>query len=96
MTVGETPFTHHPDDIAAYVLPQNKELNMVFVFEIMDIDSGGVEGGAEAVSPLVHREWTLLKLKNITEKWQLFKREEGYWNACALLVRFSSEREAGS
>ncbi|KAI0777898.1 glycoside hydrolase family 13 protein [Irpex lacteus] len=84
MTVGETPFTHHPDDIAAYVLPQNKELNMVFVFEIMDIDSGGVEGGAEAVSPLVHREWTLLKLKNITEKWQLFKREEGYWNALFL------------
>ncbi|KAI0684458.1 glycoside hydrolase family 13 protein [Cytidiella melzeri] len=84
MTVGETPLTHNPDDIAAYVLPANKELNMVFQFQVMDIDSGGVEGGAEAVSPLVYRKWKLLELKNITERWQLYKREQGYWNALFL------------
>ncbi|KAI0083902.1 glycoside hydrolase family 13 protein [Irpex rosettiformis] len=84
MTVGETPLTHNIDSITSYVLPGNNELNMVFVFEIMDIDSGGVEGGAEAVSPLVHREWKLLEWKNITEKWQKVKREEGFWNALFL------------
>ncbi|KAI0339209.1 glycoside hydrolase family 13 protein [Trametopsis cervina] len=84
MTVGETPLTHLPSDIAAYVLPQNKELNLVFQFEVMDIDAGGVEGGVEAMAPLLHREWKLLELKNITEKWQLFMRDEGYWNALFL------------
>ncbi|KAI0684457.1 glycoside hydrolase superfamily [Cytidiella melzeri] len=84
MTVGETSVTHNPDDIAAYVLPENKELNMVFQFQVMDIDAGGVEGGAEAVIPLAYREWKLLELKTITERWQLFKREQGYWNALFL------------
>lgn len=97
MTVGETPLTHSIDSITSYVLPQNHELNMVFVFEIMDIDAGGqgapsrehggggaastVQGGAEAVNPLEWKEWKLLELKNVTEKWQVVKREEGFWNA---------------
>ena len=81
MTVGETPLTHRAEDIAAYVLPQNKELNMVFQFEIVDMDSGGTEGGAEAVSPLTTSKWTVLQLKNIIRKWQQYKREEGYWNS---------------
>ena len=42
MTVGETPLTHRAEDIAAYVLPQNKELNMVFQFEVVDMDSSPV------------------------------------------------------
>lgn len=84
MTVGETPLSHNAEDIAAYVLPVNKELNMVFHFEIMNLDDGGVDGGAEAVSPLVHRDWKLVELKNIVEKWQKYKRETGYWNACVI------------
>ena len=82
MTVGETPLTHRAEDIAAYVLPQNKELKMVFQFEVVDMDSGGTEGGAEAVSPLTARKWTVLQLKKIIRKWQQYKREEGYWNSC--------------
>ncbi|KAF7791180.1 hypothetical protein EIP86_002191 [Pleurotus ostreatoroseus] len=81
MTVGETPLTHRAEDIAAYVLPRNKELNMVFQFEVVDMDSGGTEGGAEAVSPLTTSKWTVLQLKNIVRKWQQYKREEGYWNS---------------
>lgn len=80
MTVGETPLTHKMDDIATWVLPANKELHMVFHFEIMDIDSGGVEGGVEGVTPLTAAPWTLCKLKNIIDRWQTFKREEGFWN----------------
>jgi oligo-1,6-glucosidase len=81
MTVGEASVTHIPANIAAYVLPENRELNMVFQFEVMDIDAGGLEDGVEAVAPLEHRQWTLLELKAVTEKWQRFMREEGYWNA---------------
>jgi alpha-glucosidase len=46
MTVGETPFTHSPDQLAPYVLPTSKEQNMVFQFQLMYIDvphSGGSE-----------------------------------------------------
>ena len=87
MTVGETPLTHRPEDIAAYVLPAARNFNMVFQFEIMDIDSGGVEGGAEAVSPLTCRAWTLRELKNVVEKWQQYGRGEGYWNTCVGVTR---------
>lgn len=80
MTVGETPYTHKAEDIAAYVLPASKELNMVFHNQIMNLDDGWVDGRAETASILIHREWRLSELKNVVDKWQQYKREEGYWN----------------
>ena len=77
ITVGETPFTHDASELAAYVLPSNKELNMVFQFELMDLDSSK-EG--QDCSPLVFREWKLSELKEIIGRWQTYKREEGFWN----------------
>lgn len=74
ITVGETPFTHDASALAAYVLPQNKELNMVFHFELMDLDS-------PAESPLVKKAWRLAELKSVVGRWQTYKREEGFWNA---------------
>ncbi|KAF8551259.1 glycoside hydrolase family 13 protein [Imleria badia] len=74
ITVGETPFTHDASGLAAYVLPQNKELNMVFNFELMDLDSS-------EESPLVKKAWRLSDLKAIVGRWQTYKREEGFWNA---------------
>ncbi|KAK2461008.1 hypothetical protein APHAL10511_006949 [Amanita phalloides] len=73
MTVGETPFTHDEDTLAEYGLPKNKELNMLFQFEIMDLD-------APPEIPLKRKEWKLSKLKSIIHKWQNFKRDEGFWN----------------
>lgn len=73
ITVGETPFTHDAEEIVKYVLPANKELNMVFQFEIMDLDS-------PSGSPLIHRPWKLTELKRLVEKWQKYKREDGFWN----------------
>ncbi|KAJ6521839.1 glycoside hydrolase superfamily [Mycena vulgaris] len=35
ITVGETPFTHSAAELAEYVLPANKEFNMVFQFELL-------------------------------------------------------------
>jgi hypothetical protein len=74
ITVGETPFTHDASELAAYVLPQNKELNMVFHFELMDLDSPDY-------SPLVKKAWKLAELKDVVRRWQQYKRDEGFWNA---------------
>ncbi|KAI6165427.1 glycoside hydrolase family 13 protein [Pisolithus thermaeus] len=73
ITVGETPFTHDATQLAAYVLPQNKELNMVFNFDLMDLDSPDY-------SPLVRKAWTLADFRDVIRRWQQFKRDEGFWN----------------
>ncbi|KAF8797493.1 glycoside hydrolase family 13 protein [Phlegmacium glaucopus] len=78
ITVGETPFTHVASELAAYVLPSNEELNMVFQFEFMDLDSPK-EG--QDISPLIFKEWKLSELKDVIGRWQTYKREEGFWNA---------------
>ena len=74
ITVGETPFTHDASELAAYVLPRNRELNMVFHFELMDIDS-------PPEFPLLKKPWTLAELKAVIGRWQRFMRDEGFWNA---------------
>ena len=96
MTVGETPCTHEPEEIAAYVLPQNKELNMVFNFELMDIDAGPSPNSnppttittstsdTEVLIPLTYRPWRLSRLKHIITKWQTYLRTAGFWNASYL------------
>jgi alpha-glucosidase len=77
ITVGETPFTHEASVLAAYVLPKNEELNMVFHFELMDID--GPKGGDPM--PLTHKDWKLSEMTEIIGRWQNFERSEGFWNA---------------
>ncbi|KII86268.1 glycoside hydrolase family 13 protein [Plicaturopsis crispa FD-325 SS-3] len=77
ITVGETPFTHDASQLAAFVLPQNKELNTVFQFETMDIDA---PKGRDH-NPFAYRPWTVPELGAIVTRWQTFMREEGYWNA---------------
>ncbi|KAJ7348244.1 glycoside hydrolase family 13 protein [Mycena albidolilacea] len=77
ITVGEAPFTHSPAELARYVLPENKELNMAFHFELVDLDS---PRGAERTR-FIYRPWKLSELKEIVNRWQTFKREEGFWNS---------------
>ncbi|KAK0499504.1 glycoside hydrolase family 13 protein [Armillaria luteobubalina] len=78
VTVGETPFTESMDALMLYVLPDRKELNMVFHFELMELDTPTT---IEDWSPLMHRQWKLTELKDIISRWQVFKSEEGFWNA---------------
>jgi len=78
-TVGEAPFSHSADDLAEYALPRNGELKTIFQFELMDIDS------SEPLEPLMPKPWKLSDLKNVVEKWQTFKREEGFWNTSVTL-----------
>jgi alpha-glucosidase len=82
MTVGEAPFSHSASDLAEYVLPANKELNMVFQFEMMDIDS------ATVLEPLIPKKWVLSDLKDVVEKWQTFERDRGFWNSCVSFFLF--------
>lgn len=76
LTVGEMPGAS-PEDAILYTDPANKELNMIFTFEHMDLDSGA--GGKWDVKPL-----HLPDLKANLAKWQTSLNERGwnslYWN----------------
>lgn len=75
MTVGETPGVT-PNEGILYVGEQRKELNMLFQFELMDIDAG--EGGKWDVAP-----WKLTDFKDIMTKWQVGLYNKG-WNSLYL------------
>lgn len=75
MTVGEMPGVT-PELAARYTDPVNKELNMVFHFETMDIDAG--EGGKWNFT-----KWKLADLKAVTNKWQYGLNGRG-WNSLYL------------
>ena len=62
MCVGETPFSSSATGYS-YVDPANHELDMVFSFDLMDIDSG--KSGKWEIVP-----WNLGRMKAIVEDWQ--------------------------
>ena len=76
MTVGEMPGVS-PEEAQLYTGDDRKELNMVFQFEHMDVDSGAA--GKWDVQP-----FDLKKLKGILTKWQTGLNGQGwnslYWN----------------
>ncbi|UJF31839.1 glycoside hydrolase family 13 protein [Paenibacillus hexagrammi] len=75
MTVGEA-IGVTPEEAALYVGEERNELNMVFHFELMDVDSG--EHGKWDVKP-----WKLSDIKRIIKKWQLELQDKG-WNSLYL------------
>lgn len=75
MTVGETPGVT-VEDAVLYTDEARQELQMVFQFEHMDVDSG--PEGKWDVAP-----WTLTKLRNVLHKWQVGLAEKG-WNSLYL------------
>ena len=76
LTVGEMPGAT-TDDAILYTDPAREEVNMVFTFEHMDLDSG--PNGKWDVIP-----FDLLKLKQNFTKWQTALHDTGwnslYWN----------------
>jgi oligo-1,6-glucosidase len=62
MCVGETPFVTR-EQAPQYIDPERNELDMLFQFELMDIDSG--PSGKWEIVP-----WTLDKFKHIVSSWQ--------------------------
>lgn len=75
MTVGETPGVT-PEEAIAYVGEDRHELNMVFQFELVDIDSG--PNGKWDIVP-----WKLTDFKWIMSKWQVELAGKG-WNSLYL------------
>lgn len=92
LTVGEMPGAT-PEDAQIYTNPENRELNMVFTFEHMDLDRGPYEKWD--IQPL-----QLVDLKKNLEKWQQALHHKGwnslYWNnhdQPRVVSRFGDERE---
>jgi len=75
LTVGEMPGVT-PEQAAAYTDPRNREVNMVFQFEHVDLDSG--PGGKWDLKPL-----NLLDFKRSMTKWQTELEGRG-WNSLYL------------
>ena len=92
MTVGETPGT--PPQIAAkYVNRDRHELDMVFNFELMEIDH-------DPINKWKPKEWKLTELKKIFTKWYESSKEKG-WNSLymnnhdqpRMVSRFASDKK---
>ena len=76
MTVGEMPGAA-PEDAVLYTDPERKEVNMIFTFEHMDLDSA--PGDKWNLKP-----FDLVELKENLAKWQTALHNKGwnslYWN----------------
>jgi oligo-1,6-glucosidase len=91
MTVGETPGVDC-ETAKLYVNEHRKELNMLFQFELMDIDSGNEKWDL--------KPWKLTTFKSIMYKWYEALKEQG-WNSLFLnnhdqprmVSRFGNDKE---
>jgi alpha-glucosidase len=72
VTVGELPHTPDPKRVLDYVRLGDRQLNMVFQFDIVDIGQG-------ASAKYHFQEWKLPLLKGIVAKWQQFIEGTDGW-----------------
>ncbi len=75
ITVGEMPFVQDEEEILNVVGRERHELNMIFIFEIVDISN------ARNAPRLSLRPWKIQELRDIVSKWQIVMRERGGWNS---------------
>ncbi|KAK9452016.1 glycoside hydrolase superfamily [Limtongia smithiae] len=76
-SVGEMGAFKDPKDVLDVVAESRVELNMVFQFEIVDIDCG-------TSGRYFPQNWNLPQLKQIVTKWQTSMYENDGWNALFL------------
>lgn len=74
MTVGELPNTPDAKKVFEYVSLANKELSMVFAFEIVDL-------GRSALDVFKVEKHKLTHFKSLVSKWQNFIRGNDAWNS---------------
>ena len=69
ITVGEMPFVDDTEEILRVVGEDRKELNMIFIFDLVDIDrdASGIRWGTT--------KWTVDDMRKILSKWQTVMRE---------------------
>ncbi|OAL54508.1 alpha-glucosidase-like protein maltase [Pyrenochaeta sp. DS3sAY3a] len=75
ITVGEMPFVRDEDEIIKVVGAQSEELNMIFCFDLVDIDN--VPGDFKYT---LH-DWNARDLKKILNKLQRLMLERDGWNS---------------
>ncbi|CEJ59613.1 hypothetical protein PMG11_08230 [Penicillium brasilianum] len=73
-SVGEMPCVHDTKEIIKSVQEDRGEFNMIFHFELMDIDHG-------AEGKFFPGQWSLPDLKRTVNKWQQFMYQNNGWNA---------------
>lgn len=69
------PFVEDEDEIIRVVGENEHELNMIFIFALVDID------GIPGASRLTLYDWNAADLRKIVAKWQNVMRERGGWNS---------------
>lgn len=74
MTVGEMPYMDDEDEILRIVDPLRKELNMIFIFDIVYVDNEP-EGRR-----LTLYDWKPSEIRRIMSKWQSTMKRKGGWN----------------
>ncbi|KAL1607123.1 hypothetical protein SLS59_002827 [Nothophoma quercina] len=75
VTVGELSLCPNPSDVIPYVSAREKELDMVFQFDITHLGQGPPGG----TSKYDFAPWTLPDMKRIVEKWQTFIEGTDAW-----------------
>lgn len=75
ITVGEMPFVRDADEILKIVGAKRGELNMIFIFEMVDIDND------ETGFRLTLRDWNTNEIKKILNKYQTLMIDRDGWNS---------------
>ncbi|TKA28678.1 hypothetical protein B0A50_03005 [Salinomyces thailandicus] len=75
VTVGEMPFVQDPDEILKVVGAERKELRMIFIFDIVDVDN--VPGSFR----LTLHKWPPSDIRDIETKYQRLMIERDGWNS---------------
>ncbi|KAI7520269.1 glycoside hydrolase, partial [Hortaea werneckii] len=75
VTVGEMPFVKDPKEIIKVVGAQQKELRMIFIFDMVDIDN--LPGSFR----LTLRDWPTTDIRDIETKYQRLMIEHDGWNS---------------
>lgn len=75
ITVGEMPFVEDEKEILDIVGAHRGELNMIFIFALIDMIH------APKVGRFSFGEWTVADLRRIVSKWQTFMIDNNGWNA---------------
>ena len=75
VTVGEMPWVRDEEEILKVVGAEAEELNMIFIFELVDIDNAPDEGRM-AIHP-----WQPKKIRDCISRWQTIMPARDGWNS---------------
>jgi glycosidase len=75
ITVGEMPFVEDEDEILKIVHPDRKELNMIFIFAIVNVDQ------SERGSMYGQHEWKRSAVRRVLAGHEKTMTERGGWNS---------------